>query len=243
MAAASAPGARHRVTSRPGASPAAGVPPNQRDETVSPRSRHCSPTSSVVTPHGLPTTTVDSVAVGRGRLSGHDFRLLLLLPSQQQPIAPSASLANKDPVLVLSFRSAEQNTAATMASSSSSSSSSSTPAEASPTAPGNVFPGGYVPEREWAIVEAAPLPPFPIPGFCNGYVKQHSAAPVDGGSGAHHHQASLEATTLVDRSGNDVDPSTAEVPTDPVGGGADGRSTSSPAEGAPLKRFQSRTPP
>ena len=121
-------------------------------------------------------------------------QLLTLASRCNRHIAPSASLATKDTVLALSpSRSAEQNIAVTMASSSSSSSSPSTPVGASPPAPGNAFPGGYVPEREWAIVEAAPLPPFPIPGFCNGYVKQQSAAPVDGGSGAHHHQASLEA--------------------------------------------------
>ena len=80
-------------------------------------------------------------------------------------------------------------------SSSSSSSSASTPVGALPSLPGARILGGYIPEKEWAIVEAAPLPPFPIPGLCTGYVTQRAASSATGGLGAHHHQASLEAAT------------------------------------------------
>ena len=157
-----------RVTGRPGASPAAGVTPNQRDETVSPRSRHCSPTGSVVTPHGLPTTTVDSVAVGRRRTQWIRFPLLLLhRRNSNQSHRVHRWQQKDDRSFALSFPFLPSRTPRRRW----------RPHRLLPLLRRRRPPGRRRPRlgtssqaatsrsEEWAIVEAAPLPPFPIPGF------------------------------------------------------------------------------
>ena len=79
---------------------------------------------------------------------------------------------------------------------SSSSASPSTPSGASPSSPRQLFPGSYVPEHKWAIIETAPLPPFSIAGFCNRYVKPRIALSIIAdGPDAHYYQAPLGAIT------------------------------------------------